>query len=301
MGFHSAAAAGNVFNPHFAGFAIQAGAVQGMPAVTGGAAAVGGGIGLIFQQQQQQGPLPTPNNMMQQNPDQAVAMLQPPLPLANMQWVQQQQQQQQQQQSTAATHFVPISAFGATPAAIHSGLPALSMSQPAAPNVPAQLNMPQPDPDQAMPMVQVAPNAQWTQQLNRRLQLQSTAGAHLIPAAMPGRLPALSMSEPAAPSLAAPAAAAAAGASTAAAAADELASRLNRLEVNLQYKRCASKLLSACRSGQDLLQMMAQEGGAAQQQQRQQQWEALVQLLRGCSVVDGYERNLLHLVATHSL
>jgi hypothetical protein len=299
MGFHSAAAAGNVFNPHFAGFAIQAGAVQGMPAVTGGAAAVGGGVGLIFQQQQQQqqqGPLPTVMNMTQQNPDQAVAMLQLPLPIANMQWV----QQQQQQQSTAATHFVPISAFGATPAGIHSGLPALSMPQPAAPNVPAQLNMPQPDPDQAKPMAQVAPNTQWTQQLNRRLQLQSTAGAHLIPAAMPGRLPALSMSEPAAPSLAAPAAAAA-GASTAAAAADELASRLNRLEVSMRYTRCASKLMSACRSGQDLLQVMAQEGGAAQQQQRQQQWEALVQLLRGCSVVDGYERNLLHLVATHSL
>jgi hypothetical protein len=130
---------------------------------------------------------------------------------------------------------------------------------------------------------------------------------------MLSRLPALGMSEPAAHNLAAPAAAAGASASTAAAAAaagastataaaaaaDQLASKLSRLEVSMQHKHCAAKLVSTCRSGQDLLQVMAQQGGPAQQQQQQQ--EALVQLLRECQVVDKHDRNLLHLVATHSL
>ena len=88
---------------------------------------------------------------------------------------------------------------------------------------------------------------------------------------------------------------------------DVLSLQLNNMQSAQRQKRLADGLIQACRTGGDLLQCF---GAAAviepqfqSQQHHHQQQHQLVQLLAdpGGPVVDQYERNLLHLVATHSL
>jgi hypothetical protein len=74
---------------------------------------------------------------------------------------------------------------------------------------------------------------------------------------------------------------------------------LDGLRISRDHQQLSAKLLTACREGQDLVQVLVPGPGSAQQQQQAQ--AKLLQLLEGEPVLDKYGRNLLHLVATHSL
>lgn len=126
------------------------------------------------------------------------------------------------------------------------------------------------------------------------------SSAEVAPVAA-GGLPGLLLGVPQPTS--APAAAAALPAPLAAVAApadstDDLASMLDGLRISRDHQQLSAKLLTACRAGQDLVQVLVPGQGGAQQQQEAK--SKLLQLLRGEPIVDNYGRNLLHLVATHS-
>jgi len=136
---------------------------------------------------------------------------------------------------------------------------------------------------------------------------------------------------PAGPPAAAPqqqqhsAAAAAAGEATEPNGLSGLVSQLQELRLEQQTKRLRPKLIQAARTGGNLLACFMQGAGTAQEEQQQHQQhkqeqelqqgqqqgqqahlqaqDQFVQLLLRCDLLDGSttQRNLLHLVATHSL